>query len=290
MAAGKPRRSRGAGPPIRAVVDSGAVELAPDPDRPRGWTLFLDGAPQSHVDLDDPTWLEFEYIRRIGHVADLCAPAGRPLPALHLGGGALTLPRYLAATRPRSLQQAAEMDAALIAFVREHLPLDKNARVKVRTGDARAVAAKAPDGAFGLVVVDAYGGSQVPAHLTSVEFVGEVARTLDAEGVYTANLADGGRLDFVRGQVATIAAVFPHVAMIGDPAVLRGRRFGNLVVAASRRELPIAELTRRTAADPFPGRVQHGRDLDDFTGGAGVVHDASATRSPLPPDRIFSRR
>ncbi len=288
--AGKQRRPRGVGPSVHAVVDSGSVELAPDPDRPRGWTLFLDAAPQSHVDLDDPTWLEFEYIRRIGHVADLCAPARRPLSALHLGGGALTLPRYIAATRPRSSQQAVETDARLIAFVREHLPLDKNARVKVRNGDARALAAKAPDGAFGLAVVDAYGGSRVPAHLTSVEFVREVARTLDADGVYTANLADGGRLDFVRGQIATIGAVFPHVVMIGDPAVLRGRRFGNVVVAASRRELPVADLTRRTAADPFPGRVQFGRDLDAFTGGAAIVRDASATHSPLPPDAIFSRR
>ncbi|UGQ08984.1 fused MFS/spermidine synthase [Yinghuangia sp. ASG 101] len=290
MGAGKQRRSRGPGPSVRAEVDSGAVELVPDPDRPRGWTLFLDAAPQSHVDLDDPMWLEFEYVRRIGHVADLCAPAGRPLPALHLGGGALTLPRYIAATRPRSPQQAVETDAGLTAFVRGHLPLDKSARVKVRHGDARAMTAKARDAAFGLVVVDAYGGSRVPAHLTTVEFVREVARTLDPAGVYTANLADGGRLDFVRGQIATIAAVFPHVAMIGDPAVLRGRRFGNVVVAASRRELPVADLSRRTAADPFPGRVRSGRDLDDFTGGAAVVRDATATRSPLPPEKVFSRR
>ncbi|HSA53802.1 MAG TPA: fused MFS/spermidine synthase, partial [Yinghuangia sp.] len=174
--------------------------------------------------------------------------------------------------------------------VREHLPLAKNTRVRIRNGDARAMTAKAPDGVFGLVVVDAYGGSRLPAHLTSVEFVQEVARTMATEGVYTANLADGGGLAFVRAQLATIATVFPHVAMIGDPAVLRGRRFGNIVVAASRRELPIAELTRRTAADPFPGRVQHGRDLDDFTGGAAVVLDTTATLSPLPPGKLFSRR
>lgn len=289
MAADKTRR-RGVRPPVHAVVDSGTVELEPDPDRASGWTLRLDGAPQSHVDLDDPTWLEFEYVRRLGHVADLCAPAGKPLQAFHLGGGALTLPRYIAATRPRSRQQAVEIDARLIAFVREHLPLDKNAQIRVRNGDARAMTAKAPDDTFHLVVVDAYGGSRVPAHLTSVEFVQEVARTLHTDGVYTANLADGGRLDFVRSQVATIAAVFPHVLMVTDPAVLRGRRFGNVIVAASRRDLPIADLSRRTASDPFPGRVAYGRDLDDFTGGAQVVLDATATRSPEPPGSVFARR
>lgn len=286
----KARRTRGAPAPIRAVVDSGVVELVPDPDRSRAWTLELDGAPQSHVDLDDPTWLEFEYIRRLGHVADLCAPPRAPLQALHLGGGAMTLPRYVSATRPRSRQQVVEIDARLIAFVREHLPWDKNAHIRVRNGDARAVATKAPDASFDLVVVDAYGGSQVPPHLTSLEFVEEVVRTLRPEGVYAANLADGGRLDFVRSQVATVAALFPHVAMISDPAVLRGRRFGNVVVVASRRELPLADLSRRTASDPFPGRVEDGGELTAFTGGAPVVLDATATASPKPPPKVFEKR
>src|SRR3954465_8379529 len=98
----------------REDVDSGTAELMAGPDRARAWTLLLDGAPQSHVDLDDPAYLDFEYVRRLGHVVDLAAPPGRPLRVLHLGGGALTLPRYVAATRPRSTQQVVEVDAALI--------------------------------------------------------------------------------------------------------------------------------------------------------------------------------
>jgi spermidine synthase len=77
-----------------------AIELVPDPDRPRAWTLVVDGTPQSHVDLDDPRHLEFEYMRRLGHLIDLAAPPARPLRVLHLGAGALTLARYVAATRP----------------------------------------------------------------------------------------------------------------------------------------------------------------------------------------------
>ena len=76
-------------------VDTGQAELVPDPDRPGSWTLLLDGAPQSHVDLTDPTHLEFEYVRRLAAALDLIAPAGAPLRVLHLGGGALTLPRYV---------------------------------------------------------------------------------------------------------------------------------------------------------------------------------------------------
>ena len=39
------------------TVASGLAELVPDPDRSTAWTLLLDGAPQSHVDLADPTSL-----------------------------------------------------------------------------------------------------------------------------------------------------------------------------------------------------------------------------------------
>ena len=88
----------------------------------------MDGAPQSHVDLDDPRYLEFEYMRRLGHLVDLAAPAGEPLRVLHLGGGGLTLARYVAATRPGSEQLAVEADAALVELVRRRLPLDQRGR------------------------------------------------------------------------------------------------------------------------------------------------------------------
>src|SRR2546421_960732 len=115
---------------IREPVDSGLAELLPDPDRPGGWTLRVDGTPQSYVDTGDPRLLVFEYMRRLGSVVDAAAPPGEPLRVLHLGGGALTLPRYVAATRPGSAQQVVERDAALIALVRRELPLAKNARIR----------------------------------------------------------------------------------------------------------------------------------------------------------------
>src|SRR3984885_12867857 len=90
------------------------VELLGDLDRPGAWMLLIDGTPQSHVDLDDPRHLEFEYMRRLGHVIDLAAPPAQPLRVLHLGAGALTLARYVTATRPGSTQVAVEVDAPLI--------------------------------------------------------------------------------------------------------------------------------------------------------------------------------
>lgn len=268
-------------------MDGGLAELIPDPERARGWTLLVDGAPQSHVDLDDPSYLDFAYQRRIGHIADLVAPPKQQLRVVHLGGGAFTLARYIAATRPRSTQQIIELDAALVQLVRRELPLDANARIRVRSTDARAGLAKVPDGWADLVIADVFSAARTPAHLTSTEFLDEVRRVLAPTGWYAANLADGPPLTHLRGQVATAAARFPQLALAADPVVFRGRRFGNAVLLAADRELPVAELTRRVASDPHPGRVEHGRELTDFTGGAAVVSDADAAPSPAPPPSVF---
>ncbi|MFK4149424.1 spermidine synthase [Streptomyces sp. NPDC004065] len=281
------RRARGAVEAVAEQVDGGLARLVPDRERARAWTLLIDGAPQSHVDLDDPAYLSFEYQRRLGHVIDLAAPAGKPVHAVHLGGGALTLARYVAATRPRSTQQVVERDAALVHLVRRELPLDPAARIRVRSADAREGLARVPDGWADLVLADVFSGARTPAHLTSTEFLDEVRRALKPGGVYAANIADGPPLGHLRGQIATAAARFAELALVADPAVLRGKRFGNAVLAACDRPLPLAELTRRAASDPHPARVEHGRALTDFTGGAPPVTDAAAVASPAPPASVF---
>ena len=322
-------RQRG-GLSIRQRVDSGLAELIPDPDRPRAWTLLVDGTPQSHVDLDDPEHLEFEYVRRIGHLIDLAAPPGQPLRVLHLGAGGLTLARYVAATRPGSAQLAVESDGALADLVRQHLPLpqpsrsshrrqpagsragpaqalgqspsgqparpqpargtSQSGRVRIRIGDARTALEGARPGSFDLVIGDLFAGGSTPAHLTSAEFAAAVARALGPDGSYAVNVGDGPPLTHARARVATLRSVFPHACLIGDPAVLRGRRFGNLVIAAGAAPCNASELTRRLASDPFPARLLAGTELEQFAAGAAPIADALARPSPAPPPDVFAAR
>jgi spermidine synthase len=263
----------------------GETELLRDADRRAAWMLLIDGVPQSHVDLEDPGYLDFEYVRRIGHVIDAVAPAARPLRVLHLGAGALTLARYVAATRPGSPQLAIEVDAALVELIRLRLPLD--AKVRVRVGDARAELERLTSARFDMVIADVFAGGRTPAHLTSTEFWAATQRVLRGTGVVVANVADGAPLAHARSQVATALTVFPHACLIADAAVLRGRRFGNLVLAASPGPLPVDALTRRAAGDPMPGRVLQGHDLARFTAGARPVTDATATPSPAAPPGVF---
>lgn len=251
-------------------------------------TLVVDGTPQSNVHLGDPTRLFFEYVQRIGHVIDQL-PDG-PITAVHLGAGALTIPRYIEATRPGSRQQVVELESDLVAFVREHLPLPKGASIRVRHGDARAVLEKLPAGLHGsvdLVVVDVFGGARIPAHVTSVEFYRSVVELLAPGGIVAVNVADGPGLAFARGQAATLTTAIGHVAALAETQILKGRRFGNVVLVGSANPLPLEWMPRLLAGGPHPAKVIDGRELTDWIAGAPIVTDATAIPSPPPSKNIF---
>ncbi|MEW2395596.1 fused MFS/spermidine synthase [Streptomyces sp. NPDC046862] len=273
--------------PVTRVTDQGTAKLMPDVDRERAWLLTVDGAPQSYVDLDAPAHLEFEYARRLGHALDTVAEPGRALDVLHLGGGALTLPRYVSATRPGSRQHVVEADRGLLDLVVEHLPLPDGHGIALHGADAREWLESAPADSADIVIADVFGGSRVPAHLTTVAYARAAERVLRADGVYLANLADAAPFAFLASQLATFAAVFKELALIAEPAVLRGRRFGNAVLLAAHHPLDTAALARRTAADAFPARVEHGRALRDLIGTATPVREEDAVPSPEPPDGAF---
>lgn len=280
--------------PEPITLSSGlSAEVEEDRWVPGAVQLVVDGTPQSHVNLSDPSELFFEYIRRIGHVIDLFRTPGAPISALHLGGGAFTLPRYVEATRPGSRQQIVELEGGLVDLVREAAPLPKRASIRVRRGDAREVLGKLPagmQGAMDLVVVDIFAGAQTPAHVSSVEFYELIRPLLAPGGLVVVNAADGAGLPFVRGQAATLAQLFSSVAAIAEPQVLKGRRFGNVVFVASQTDLESLDwLPRLLAGGPHPARMLVGQEFRDFGRGARAVTDETAVASPLPARELFER-
>ncbi|MEA9998180.1 fused MFS/spermidine synthase [Cryobacterium sp. RTS3] len=277
-------------PSVTLKLSGMVAEIQPDRFVPGSFELVVDGTPQSHVNIDNPDELFFEYVQRIGHVIDLLGDVGEPITAVHLGAGALTLPRYVEATRPGSRQQVVEIESDLIDFVRAELPWDKRANLRVRHGDAREVLAKLPAGLHGttdLVVVDIFSGARTPAHVTSREFY-ELARPLlSPRGVLVVNVADGPGLAFARAQAATLSAVFPHVIGLAETQVLKGRRFGNIVLVATLTAVDLTWVPRLLAGGPHPAKVVEGAELRQFMASALVTTDATATQSPLPGRTVF---
>jgi len=284
--------SRGEQQHPSVVLKHSGLPAVIEPDRftPGSFQLVVDGTPQSHVNLDDPSQLFFEYIQRIGHVIDLIGDPGEPITAVHLGAGALTLPRYVEATRPGSRQQVVELESDLIDLVRAELPWDKRAALRIRHGDAREVLGKLPAGLRGsvdLVVVDIFSGARTPAHVTSREFYQLAAPLLSPRGVLAVNVADGPGLPFARAQAATLTAVFPHLIAMAETQVLKGRRFGNIVFVAAHTPIETEWIPRLLAGGPHPAKVIEGNELAQFMAQAAVTTDATATPSPLPGRTVF---
>ena len=260
--------------------DGERVELLADSDRPGGWLLLIDRIRQSYVDLDDPTFLDFEYVQAFADVLD--ALADGPLAVTHIGGGACTLARWVAATRPGSSQIVLEPDVEMTDLIRARVPLPRGARIRIRAVEGRAGLTQLRDASADVVVLDAFHGGRVPPSLTTIEALAEVARVLRPDGIFLANVADGPPVNYTRRLVATVRTQLPHLLLIADPSVLKARRFGNVVLAASRAALPVDDVRRASARAPFPRSVTLG-----FGGDQRPLTDAEPQRSPAPPDELW---
>ena len=259
------------------------ARVVADPGRPSGRTLVLDTLRHSYVDLDDPQHLEYEYTRSIASAADVLRPPSARIDALHLGAGGLTIPRYLAATRPGTSNVVFEIDAGVLRLNRERLRLEA-ASARTYAMDARAGVAGTADRSQDLVVGDAFGGLAVPWHLTTRELVREVRRVLRSDGLYAVNVIDYPPLAFARAEVATIAAEFAHVAVVGNRAGLDGRQGANFVILASAEPLPVDALRRRLAErDTVLMLIGDAEQVGRFAGAARPLTDEFA-----PVDQLLT--
>lgn len=267
--------------PNPVPADRSRIELVPD--ERGGVTVVMDQTPQSHVQLDDPGLLAFEYVAHLGLVIDTLAPG--PLAVTHVGGAGLTVARYVNHTRPGSPQIVLEPDAALTELVRRELPLPRRHRIRVRAVDGRSGVAGLARASADVIVVDAYAGGQVPAELTTTAYLADIGRVLRPEGVALLNLADEPGLRFVARVAASVHAteLYGEVALVATQDVLKGKKFGNAVLVAARGSLDLGTVRRHVARAAFPTGVRSGAELVSLVAGARPLTVADSAPSPPPP-------
>ena len=242
--------------------------------------MLIDGIDASYLDLDDPTYLDFSYVRRIGDVIDLAWPARQPTARRRISGGAgAALLDTLRATRPRSRQVVFEVDERVITMARDHLSLRSTASLKVRHEDARLGLARIEDASQDLVVGDAFDGTRVPASLGSV---GGGAGDRSGAAPGRAVRAQRDRLPAARIRASADRHAVTRSSRRWPPsptrACMRGRRTGNIVFVAGQGELPLEQLAARARQAPAVERVMDRADCIRFAGGARALTDATGTR------------
>ncbi|MGB3737266.1 MAG: fused MFS/spermidine synthase [Ilumatobacter sp.] len=286
------------GSPCETQTAYYCLSVIEDPQLESGRTLLLDDLRHSYVDLDDPTLLEFWYIRRIVDAIEVAnAEPAEPIDAVYLGGGAFTVPRYVRATRPGSDQTILEIDGDLVDVVENQIDFDRGEpgspdAVEIVVGDGRLSLGDLDTDAADVVVGDAFGSRAVPFHLATVEFMREIDRVVRPDGIYVANIIDGSGENFLRAEAATISEVFEHVVVVRGPGIVNGAN-GNSVVVASRSPIDVAALAELLAVDADPsnpgeiveqqGEIVAGADLADYLGDATVLTDDFA-----PVDQLIT--
>jgi SAM-dependent methyltransferase len=255
--AGRRPSRRGARAPETIRVESGVgvLELVPDRARSGGRLLLIDGLAHGYVDLDDPTHLELDYVARIGAALEVLVPRGGEADVLHLGGGAFSLPRFLASTRPGVRQTVVERSGAVVRLAEKHLRLRRSERLRVLQADGGATTEKSPDGSFDLVLGDAFVGTETPAPMATAAFARQVRRVLRPDGRYLLNVVDQPPWPFVAEQARILRGTFAHVLAFGGREVVRGRHAGNLLLLASDAPLPRDALARRVAGGAHPAEL-----------------------------------
>ena len=248
-------------------------------ERPTTKALILDTFVNSVVDVADPTYLSSRYARVTDAVIRSQLPDG-PENVVYIGGGGFTLPRYYDATA-RSSATVLEIDDSLPDIAVTDLGLVPGPWLTVLTGDARLTLRGLGEGQFDVAVGDAFSGRSVPWHLTTEEFLVDIRDRLTPDGVYVINVIDHPPSEFARAQLATMAEVFDHVAVVAPQSYLDLERGGNYVLVGST--VPIdgdAILERVTDGEVI---LIDGSAIG-WTGDAVILTDEFA-----PTDQLLSR-
>lgn len=250
-----------------------------DPNRSTGRILVLDRLHNSYVDLEDPTHLDFRYVRLIADIVEVHFPIG-PIGVVSIGGGAMSLPAYFAATRPESGNTVLEIDGSVVDLARDELGVDGD--IEVIVDDARISLRAMSTRSAQVVIGDAYSGAAVPWHLTTLEYAGEIRRVISPEGIYTINVVDFNDLRFARATARTLAEVFDHVALFAPQTYIDGLQGGNFVFAASPAPIDVTGVLAAITARGGIEAALSGDALLEFADGAILLRDDFA-----PVDQIL---
>jgi protein-L-isoaspartate O-methyltransferase len=246
-----------------SVADARGGELVVerDPGRPSGRLLRDRGMDSSYVDLSDPTYLDFDYMRWL-RIALRHARARR---ILHVGGGACALARALAAEDPDGRQEVCEIDADVIAVARDHFGLRRAPGLHVRHADGREFIATQPDHGWDAIVIDAFLAAQVPKHLITVEALADAGRVAP---LVLVNVVDDRSAREIAAIAASLSVSFEHVWALGA-------RAGNTIVGGQRVPPERDRLSALAAADSAPPQLIPADRLAQMVAASPIRRDPS---------------
>jgi len=270
---------------IRVKKDSG------ERDNPLE-TLVLDHLIHSYSDLEDPFYLEYEYIRAYEEVVRWRVRDNDSFRALFIGGGGYTFPRFLDAKYPKAIMDVVEIDPEVTRVSQEYLGLSETKRVRSFHQDARWFVMNCREKAsYDFIFGDAFNDLSVPYHLTTKEFSLLLKGLLKPHGLLFTNLIDNFEKGvFLSSYIRTLEEVFGkgHVNLITFSSDVDPIGISTMVVVASPQKLDLEDFTQTIQREAGVERVSYVMPQKKLQQVLAERHSMILTDDYVPVDNLLA--
>ena len=175
-------------------------------------TLYIDGAVQSQMDLNDPSKLVLYYTKSF-HLTSLINPQLEEV--LFVGGGGFSGPKsFLANYDDIAKIDVVEIDPVVVDVAKEYffVPEDEP-RLEIISEDARVFLTQI-DRKYDAIILDAYSGYDIPFHLMTKQFYQILDKKLTEDGIIVSNFLgtlQGQNSKLFQSNYKTLQEIFPSV-------------------------------------------------------------------------------
>jgi len=191
---------------------------------------------QSGIYTNNSDELAFEYTRALANVADLRPQAKRQLI---IGGGAFTLPEYIAKKYPKTIVDAVEIDGDLVEISKKYFDLNQPSNLNIIQADGRQYLNQTSN-KYDVITMDAFNSIIPPFQLLTRQAVQQSKRALSQDGIVTANIfsaAEGPRSSLMRAIYSTYKSEFKYVSIYRIAPRLQKNSQQNLLLIASDKAI-----------------------------------------------------
>ena len=211
-------------------------------------SLVLDHLVHSYTDLNDPLYIEYEYIRIYEELVRWQAKKRGAFRSLFLGGGGYTFPRFIEAKYPKAEIHVVEIDPEITRVAQKHLGVPENTKIRSFNEDGRWFVMNCKEkGSYDFIFGDAFNDLSIPYHLTTKEFAMQMKGLLKPDGVLMANVIDSFKKGaFMPSYIRTLEEVFGkgNVHLITLSSDYDRIGISTFVVVASPQKLDMDDFVR----------------------------------------------
>jgi spermidine synthase len=254
--------------------------------------LILDHLVHSYTDLNDPLYLEYEYIRIYEEMVRWQADKRRSFKALFIGGGGYTLPRFIEAKYPQAGIDVVEIDPDITRVVKSYLGVSEDTRIRSFNEDGRWFVMNSKEqGSYDFIFGDAFNDLSIPYHLTTKEFAMELKRLLKPDGLLLANVIDSFKKGaFMPSYIRTLEEVFGkgNVHLITLSSDYDHIGISTCVVVASPQRLDIDDFVKNVKGKDGKEMTSHVMPQDRLQQYLKECYSVILTDDYVPVDNLIA--